>query len=434
MPLIPFVAMVRKDLQLFFVDRRSVILAFVVPIAIGSFFGAVFGSGGQSRQPVRIEAAVIDHDETAISKAIVAGAARDKNLKVATPTEDEARNLVRTGKIAVAVVIPKGFGEAAGQAFFGNREKPVLTLLHDPSKTTELAMVRGVFTQHVMEAVSREMFSGDQGMQLVEKTLAQIGSSTTMPAEQKRLLLEMLGSVQRYYRERDQPAGTQGASERGGITMPYTVREEAMTAGSNIAYNGYAHSFGGMAIQFLLFAMANLGVEMLLERQRGLWKRLRSAPVSRLTLMSAKAVSGTLISLLILFVSFGFAMVVFGVRIQGSIVGFLSISAACAVMAATFGLLVAALGNSPATARGVTTLAVLMMVMLGGAWVPSFIFPAWLQQLTLIVPVRWAVDGLDAMTWRGIGLGGALMPVLALTAFAGAFWTIAATRFKWEEA
>ena len=73
-------------------------------------------------------------------------------------------------------------------------------------------------------------------------------------------------------------------------------------------------------------------------------------------------------------------------------------------MASTFGLLVAALGNSPATARGVTTLAVLMMVMLGGAWVPTFIFPAWLQQFTLIVPVRWAVDGLDAMTWRGIGL------------------------------
>ena len=77
-------------------------------------------------------------------------------------------------------------------------------------------------------------------------------------------------------------------------------------------------------------------------------------------------------------------------------------------MASTFGLLVAALGNSPATARGVTTLAVLMMVMLGGAWVPTFIFPAWLQQFTLVVPVRWAVDGLDAMTWRGVGLTGAL--------------------------
>ncbi len=53
MSFIPLVAMVRKDLQLFFSDRRSVIISFVVPIAIGSFFGGIFGSGGQNREPAR---------------------------------------------------------------------------------------------------------------------------------------------------------------------------------------------------------------------------------------------------------------------------------------------------------------------------------------------------------------------------------------------
>ena len=37
----------------------------------------------------------------------------------------------------------------------------------------------------------------------------------------------------------------------------------------------------------------------------------------------------------------------------------------------------------------------------------------------MIVPVRWAVDGLDAMTWRGIGLSGALMPVAVLVGLRG---------------
>jgi ABC-2 type transport system permease protein len=433
MPLIPLVAMVRKDLQLFFGDRRSVIVSFVVPIAIASFFGSIFSGPSNSSEPARIAIAVVDQDVSLISKAILEGAQTDKNLNVATPAEGEARSLVRNGKTAVAVVIPKGFGEAAGSAFFGGGEKPVLGFLYDPSRNIELAMVRGVMTQHVMEAVSREMFGGDQGRLLIEKTLPQVQSSSSMPADEKRLLVEMLGSVQKYYR--DQPAaGTSGTPARRGITMPYTVHEEAMTAGANIAYNGYAHSFAGMAIQFLLFAMANIGIEMLLERQRGLWSRLRSAPVSKVTLLLGKAISSALISLMILLVSFVFAMIVFKVRIHGSVLGFLGVSIACAVMASTFGLLVAALGNSPATARGVTTLAVLMMVMLGGAWVPTFVFPAWLQQLTFVVPVRWAVDGLDAMTWRGIGLSGAVMPVLILLAFAAAFWTIAASRFKWEEA
>ena len=201
-----------------------------------------------------------------------------------------------------------------------------------------------------------------------------------------------------------------------------------------MAYNGYAHSFAGMGIQFLLFAAANLGIEILLERQKGLWKRLRSAPISRLTLLAGKVASMTIVGLMTLLVSFGFAVIVFGVRIQGSLIGFFSVALACALMAATFGLLIAALGKTPAATRGVTTLAVLMMVMLGGAWVPTFIFPAWLQQATIVVPARWAVDGLDAMTWRGLGLSRALLPIGVLLGFAVLFWTVAVLRFRWEEA
>lgn len=431
MAVIPLLAMVRKDLQLFFSDRRSVIVSFVVPIAIASFFGSIFAGPGNNAQPARIAVAIIDQDGSAVSKGIVAGAQADANMKVTMPAEAEARDAVRRGKTTVAIIIPPGFGDASGKAFFGDGEKPALGVLFDPSHTIEVAMVRGILTQHVMESVSREMFGGEQGRKIVDQTLPQIEQSS-MPADQKRALVDMLRSVQKFY-NRPSASGAPAATERRGITMPYTVKEEAITAGSNIAYNGYAHSFAGMAIQFLLFAMANAGIEMLLERQRGLWKRLRSAPVSRLTLLAGRAASGAIISLLILMVSFAFAMIVFRVRIQGSVAGFFAVSIACALMASTFGLLVAALGNSPATARGVTTLAVLMMVMLGGAWVPTFIFPAWLQQFTLLVPVRWAVDGLDAMTWRGVGLSGALAPAGVLLGFAVLFGMIAAIRFRWEE-
>jgi ABC-2 type transport system permease protein len=431
MSLIPLSAMVRKDLQLFFSDRRSVIVSFVVPIAIASFFGSIFSGSSRSTEPAKIAVAIIDQDSSAISTGIVAGMQADRNFKVTTPPEAEARDAVRHGSLAAAVIIPKGFGDAAGSAFFGDGAKPPLNVIFDPSRSTEKAMVSGIMTQHVMESVSKEMFGGAQGRAMVERTLPQI-QGAQMPDDEKRALINMLSSVQQFYNR--QPSGGSQAGARPGITMPYTVHEEAMTAGSNIAYNGYAHSFGGMAIQFLLFAMANIGIEMLLERQRGLWKRLRSAPVSRLTLLTGKMVSGALISLMILLVCFGFAMAVFGVRIQGSVLGFLAVAVASAVMASTFGLLVAALGNSPATARGITTLAVLMMVMLGGAWVPSFIFPAWLQQFTLAVPVRWAIDGLDAMTWRGIGFSGAVAPAAVLIGFAVAFSVIAASRFRWEEA
>jgi len=429
MSLTPLAAMVRKDLQLFFSDRRSVIVSFVVPIAIASFFGSIFSGAARNSEPARIGVIAVDEDGSTISKSIVDAARGDRNFDVVVAEADAARAAVRQGKASVAVVIPAGFGEAAGAALFGGGAKPELEMAYDPSRATELAVVRGVFTEHVLRAVSREMFAGAQGRAYLEKTLPRIEASD-LDAAQKALLIRLLRSVRELYDQRDR-AGA--ASNAPGMSMPYTVREQAMTARPDAAYNGYAHSFAGMGIQFLLFAMANLGVEMLLERQRGLWKRLRSAPVSRFALLAGKGISGTIISLMILGVSFAFAMIVFRVRIEGSVAGAVGVAVACSAMAAAFGLLVAALGNTPATARGVTTLAVLMMVMLGGAWVPTFIFPAWLQQFTLVVPVRWAVDGLDAMTWRGIGAAGAVQPILILLVFAAVFAGVAAARFRWEE-
>jgi ABC-2 type transport system permease protein len=116
------------------------------------------------------------------------------------------------------------------------------------------------------------------------------------------------------------------------------------------------------------------------------------------------------------------------------VAGFVAVAVSCAIMASTFGLLIASIGGTPNATRGVAILAVLLMVMLGGAWVPTFIFPAWLQQLTVVVPARWAVDGLDAMTWRGLGFADAVLPTAVLLGFAVVFGALTLTRFRWEEA
>src|SRR5208337_5535444 len=103
----------------------------------------------------------------------------------------------------------------------------------------------------------------------------------------------------------------------GGLTMPYATREEAITSGHDVQYNGYAHSFGGMAVKFILFMGLDVGIALLMLRQSGLWQRLRAAPLSRTMLLGSRTVSASLIAGLILLVLFSFARVVFGVRLLG---------------------------------------------------------------------------------------------------------------------
>ena len=262
-----------------------------------------------------------------------------------------------------------------------------LPFLMDPSKTAEVSMVKGVLTGHVMEAVSQTVFTGAEGHTLIDDSRRSLESST-MAADEREALRRVMESVQALY----QVQGTSGHSNRPMMTVPFDAAEVPVTGTPQEAYNGYAHAFAGMGIQFALFAALDLAAGILLERERGLWNRFRSAPLSRSTLLIARAISGTLLTLLALLRGFPFAWVVFRVPIT-NILGFLLVALASAMMASAFGLLVASIGGTPAATRRAAMLVVLVMVMLGGAWVPTFIFPAWLQQFTRIVPVRWAWTG-----------------------------------------
>lgn len=411
-------AVVRKDLQLFRSDRRAVLLQIIAPIVISAFFGFVFSPREADDQPSRVAVRVVDQDGSPVARAIAEGLAGDRLLDVRPSSLETAREDVRKGRVAVAIVIPAGFGAAAQDALFGPVAKPEVPFLYDPSHTAERAMVEGLLTQHAMQAVSRHAFSPSG----VEAQLRTIEEAPIDP-ERKALLRGFLADAQKL---------GAGGGEVPAMTLPYAVRGEAVTAGPAVAYNGFAHAFAGMSVQFILFAGINLGGAMLMDRQRGVWKRLRAAPLSKAFVLGSRTLSGALIAFLTLAIVFAAAILVFGVRVQGSWLGFLGVLAGIAFMSATFGLLVAALGKTPEAMRGISVFAVLIMVMLGGAWVPTFLFPAWLQTLTLVVPARWAVDGIEAMTWRGLPFSSAAPTVLALFGFALLFELVALWRFRWE--
>jgi ABC-2 type transport system permease protein len=438
--MIPFMALVRKDLRLWFSDRRAVIVAILVPIILSSFFGYLFGGQKGSTEMAKVPVLVIDQDGSDISRGLITQLGSDKNLDVKPSELDAARDAVRKGKATAAIVIPKDFGKNSAQALFtgvgeNGAAKPELGLLYDPSHTVELGMVSGILSGAVMQAVSKEMFAGKGGLAMANQYLAQVENNPQIPAADRKALRDLLGGVKELNERKkgdEQLAAASAQSQAGGLTIPYTTRAEAITSGVDVQYNGYAHSIAGMGVQFILFMGLDVGIALLVLRQTGLWQRLRAAPLSRAMLLGSRMVSAALIAGLILTVLFSFARVAFGVHVLGSFAGFVGVCAAFSLMTAAFGLMVAALGKTPEATRGYSIMATLVMVMLGGAWVPTFIFPLWLQKLTVVVPTRWAIDGMDGMTWRGLGFSAAVAPIGVLLLFTMLFAAVAVMRFRWR--
>lgn len=439
-------ALVRKDIILFFSNRRSLLITIAAPILIAAFFGNLMSP--KSATISKVPVAVVDLDRSPLSTKITTALAADTAFDVSTPPKAEATELVRKGKLRAMIVLPAGFGANAPRALFSggdNKNLPQIDIHYDPSQSMVLGLVRGVLSQHVMEEVSQSVFGGSAAGAInpvIEDLRAQVAASTTRP-DLKRDLAEMFDSIAKVQIQVKAQAQTNssgvsqpdGSKSAGGFSFSLPFKTEAIEVTSEFdkKYNGYAQSFAGMSVQFVLFMGIDFGIALLLARRLGLWKRFRAAPISRATLLGGSILSCTLIATFVMAIVFSVAMAVFGVRVEGSMAGFLGLIVTFGLLTATFGLLIAAVGKTPEATRGLAVLATLLMVMLGGAWVPSFLFPDWLQTVSLAVPTRWAIDGLAAMTWRGLGIEAALKPILAMLGFSALFGGLAIWQFDWDE-
>ncbi|MCA3020961.1 MAG: ABC transporter permease [Rhodocyclaceae bacterium] len=372
--------LVRKDVLLYLQNRKAIVITLIAPIVMAAFFGYVFNSSSNTK-PARTPIALVDLDNTKLTAAVVAKFQADETLNLLVTNEEEAVNLVRSGKRRAAIVLPKDFSRDLEASMSGAAAKPAIRIKYDPSQAFVVGLVNGLIGQHVMRAI----------------------------------------------------ASSRSAQSAQALSLPFDASASAVTANNEKKYNSFAHSFAGMSVQFILFMGIEFGIGLLLMRRQDIWKRLRIAPITRVDMIASRVIASSMIGMGFVSAIYVVAIGVFGVRVSGSWIGFVAIILSFAILNASFGLLIAAIGRSPEVARSIAIFATLIMVMLGGAWVPSFVFPEWLQTISQLTPTYWAIEGLSAMTWRGLGLEAAITPVVVMLGFSAAFTALAMQRFQWDE-
>jgi len=420
-------ALIRKDLKLFAVDRTAMIISFLVPIGIACFMAVIFGGMGGDGKMNKIDVLIVDQDDSATTREIFESLNSGDAIAPSKASVEKARDKVRKGKVGVAVVFPKGFGKEAERAmFYGN--KPTLQLLTDPSKQTEAQIVQGRLVESIMNVVSKRSFNPDSSKGQFDEAIANLQKSKNPDKEQITALKDMQKSLKKLG-VAEKKSGSKGSTE--GLSVPFETKNEQIE--SPKAESGTAQitrSFGGMAVQGLLFQAINQALGILQDKKRGIWKRLQASPTTRVQVFIGKLVSTFLVTLAILLAVFFVGFLAFKFHIGGSVLGFALVCVATAAMAAGFGMFVAAMGKTEEQSRGFSILAVLLMCMLGGAWFPSFLMPKAVQTIANIVPVRWAMDGFDASTWRGVALADCFPAIGVLMVFAVVFSAISWLRFR----
>lgn len=179
---------------------------------------------------------------------------------------------------------------------------------------------------------------------------------------------------------------------------------------------------------WLLFAMFFIAIPisttLIGERQQGTLARLRTMGVAHHTLLLGKLIPYLFINLLqvltmlllgiYLVPALGGEQLIMG----GSLSGLAIISGCASLAAVSYGLLIAQLANTTEQATIFAGVSNIIMAAIGGVMVPRFLMPEVMQDLSVLSPMAWGLDGFFDILLRSGSIYDVLPEAGALLSFA----------------
>ena len=410
-------------------DRVAQALTFLLPILFFTIFATVFGN--QSNATSRVRIAVVDEDGSELSRRIVAALQQETALRVRLTAEAAgkgapldraaAEQLVRSGGVPVAVILPKGIGASAA-AFAREPSSPRIQLLADVSDPVAPQMVNGLLQKVSMTAAPDLMMRG--GLQQFEKYAGALtpGQRSAVDAWLPQL---------RPQPDNATPANANAAAASfGGIAVD-TV--DVMRQGRTESLVSFYAA--GVGVMFLLFSVSSASGALLDEMDSGTLDRVLSTRVGMGGLLIGKWLFLAMVGAVQLTVMFLWGRIAFGLDLFGHLPGFFVMTIVTAAAAAGFGLVLATLARTRAQLSAMSTIVILTMSALGGSMFPRFLMTESMQKLGLVTFNAWALDGYLKVFWRDAPLWQLWPQLLVLCSLAAIFLALARTfARRWETA
>jgi len=404
-------------------DRVAQAMTFLLPIIFFSIFALVFG-GQRDVATAGIRVALVDEDQSELSRRLVDGLKKESGLRVRTAGGDDAtgpaldraaaERLVKNGDVPVAVVIPRGLGDAFGQSGFGGG--PAIVLLADPSDPIAPNMVGGLMQKVTMTAAPDLMMQG--GMRQFET------HAGALTPQQRAAVDQWIPQLK--------PGATPGAA--GAAPMGVTVQVVDVMRSGNQRGSLVSFYAAGTGVMFLLFSMVGAaGFVLLEEAESGTLERLLCTRIGMSGILFGKWAFLVAVGFAQLTVMFLWGSVAFGLPLFSHLGGFAVMTLATSAAAAALALVLATIARSRAQLSGFSTILILTMSALGGSMFPRFLMSETMQQIGLVTFNAWALDGYLKVFWRNAPVWQLWPQVAVLSGLAVVFLTGARILArKWE--
>ena len=428
-------ALAAKDIRLLLRDKGGAFVTFGFPFIYCVFFGLIFAARSGSTRAMQV--IVVDEDHSGGSAAFADALSEAAEFDVEHAPRDQAVDAVRRGKVAAYVVLTKGFGEALAHVLLN--EHPQIEVGVDPARTAEAAMIEGLLTKYAFESVMGDLAHGDGFRRQIRAATEKLRTDTDMPPTARIALGVFLPELERFVTDvQSAPEAADvpddGSAEKPtalGGWKPIDINVSEVIRERTGPKNSFDISFPQGIIWGVLGCCASFGTSIVIERTSGTLSRLRVAPIKRSTILAGKAAACFGSTIALSSVLFVVGRLFFGV--QPDSVWHLAVS--LVMMAIAFvGIMmfISILGKTERAVSGLGWAVLLGMAMLGGGMVPRMFMPVWMQSLSQISPVRWAILAMEGAVWRDFSTSEMLVPWCVLFVVGVVFFGVGVKGFSWQ--
>jgi ABC-2 type transport system permease protein len=377
-------AIVKTNLIRALRDRTALFFSVLLPLVLVLVLGLTYGSGRSAR------IGLVDLDGGAFTARLVDGLRASSDLAVDVrryDSVDALRDAASRGIVQVGVVVPADY-----TATLASGGQATVTLVVPP---TAVASAMRTSAELAIAAQAAEIraarFSG---------TLAGTAFDPALAQAQKL-----------------------AASVPGVATRIEPINAADTSSG------GFDAGAQSQLILFMFLTSLTGASEIVITRQLGISRRMFSTPTGISTIILGESLARVAFALLQGAFLIAATAILFGVH-WGDPLGVAILVLIFGLVSGGASMIVGGLASNPSQAGAIGPALAMLLGLVGGAMVPTEVFPETMRQLAHLTPHAWAVEGLRALGEPGAGIGSIAVNISVLAAFAAAFFAVAVVRFR----
>lgn len=366
-----------------FKKKSSVVVMLGMPMLFTFLFGSIFGKDAD----VTFRIALVDEEQTIISKGIIQKLMIDEMVAYELVPVHTAEELLASQEVQGIVTLEKGIADRL------RNEEPAISFQSSPGMAT---------APLVKQQVNQAMQSA-----AIYAAAAKVGSS---------FFNESWDSVYGMLTEDE------------GKIQAWTEQKTSTTAVNPMM--GASYSSAGFSIMFVMIMMLSMTGTLIEARQTGIWSRLFTTPVARFQVLLGYFLSFFIVGWIQFFLLILLSSTLFGVN-WGSPAALLLLVTILLLCVVGLGLAIAGFVKTVEQQNAIGTLVIISTCMLGGVYWPIGMVPDVMQKMANFVPQTWAMDGFTTLIAESGSVGDIVMPLLVLLGFAVLFLSIGLSRMKY---